>query len=107
MISYGASNDLTVQLAGPFAAAGSAVKLTQITLPADSWKGGESPYFQTVEVEGVSVSSKVDLQPGRERIEGVTAFTAENEGGAVTVYALGDKPLRDYTLQATLTEVVA
>ena len=107
MISYGASDNLTVQLAGPFGSAGSAVKLTAVLLPAANWKGGESPYFQTVEVEGVSVSSKVDLQPGTEKIQGVTAFTAENEGGTVTVYALGDKPARDYTLQATLTEVVA
>ena len=29
-----------------------------------------------------------------------------NEGGVVTVYAIGDKPIIDYTIQATILEVV-
>ena len=35
------------------------------------------------------------------------AFTAENDGGTVTLWAIGDKPSEDLTFQATLTEVVA
>ena len=33
------------------------------------------------------------------------ALVAENEGGVVTVYAIGQKPENDYTIQATITEV--
>ena len=29
----------------------------------------------------------------------------ENEDGVVTVYAIGDKPTQDYTMQAQITEV--
>ena len=107
MVNYGSSDNLTVQLAGPYGSAGSAVKLTSISLNAADWKGGESPYFQSVAVEGVSVGSMVDLQIAMDQIAGVTAFTAENDGGEVTVYAIGDRPGEDLTLQATITEVIA
>jgi hypothetical protein len=33
------------------------------------------------------------------------AFVTENVDGVVTIYAIGDKPLNDYVIQATLTEV--
>ena len=35
------------------------------------------------------------------------AFSTENDGGVVTVFAIGDKPSNDYTIQATIMEVVA
>jgi hypothetical protein len=34
------------------------------------------------------------------------AFVTENEDGVVTVYAIGDKPTQDYTIQVSITEVV-
>ena len=33
------------------------------------------------------------------------AFVTENENGTITVYAIGQKPENDYTIQVTLTEV--
>ena len=112
MQQYGVSNNLTVQLAGPYGGSGgAAVKLTRIKLPLAGWKGAISPFFQVVEVEGVSVNSKVDLQPDPAQLEQFRccdlAFVAENDGGTVTVYAIGDKPSSDCTLQATVTEVIA
>ena len=109
---YGTGTGITVQMAGPFGNAGSAaVKLTEISLPAANWKGAISPYSQVVEVEGVSVNSMVDLQPSVEQLEIFhdkdIAFSTENDGGVVTVYAIGDKPTNDYTIQATITEVTA
>ena len=32
-------------------------------------------------------------------------FVTENDGGVVTVYAIGQKPQNDYTIQVTITEV--
>ena len=108
---YGEGGEITVVMEGPFGGNGTAVKLTEITLRASDWKGGESPYSQVVENENVSVNSKVDLQPSVEQLEifrdMVLAFTTENDGGVVTVYAIGDKPTSDYTIQATIMEVVA
>ena len=108
---YGEGGGISVQMAGPFGSGGTAVKLTSIKLLASSWKGGESPYSQVVAVEGVSVNSMVSLQPSVEQLEIFhdkdIAFTTENDGGIVTVYAIGDKPLNDYTIQATIMEVTA
>ena len=109
---YGNSNGISVQMAGPFAGgSASAVKLTEISLPAANWKGAISPYSQVVAVEGVSVNSMVNLQPSVEQLEIFhdkdIAFSTENDGGVVTVYAIGDKPANDYIIQATIVEVTA
>lgn len=108
---YGEGGGITVQMEGPFGSGGASVKLTEVILLASEWKGGESPYFQVVDVEGVSVNSLVNLQPSVEQLEIFhdkdIAFTTENNGGTVTVFAIGDKPANDYTIQATIMEVVA
>ncbi len=110
-LHYGQGAGISVTMEGPFGGGGVSAKLREITLPAENWKGGESPYSQVVEVEGVSVNSKVDLQLSVEQLETfhdkVLAFSTENNAGVVTVYAIGDKPTNDYTIQATITEVVA
>lgn len=83
--------------------------LTKITLLASAWVGDKSPYYQVVAIEGVTEHSKIDLQPSVEQLEIFhekdLAFVTENEDGVVTVYAIGDKPKNDYTMQATITEV--
>ena len=107
-LDYGTGGNIVVSMAGPFGGSGSSVKLTEIILPAANWKGAVSPYFQVVAVEDVSINSKVDLQPTVDQLHGkVLAFTTENDGGVVTVYAIGDKPTEDYTIQATVMEVIA
>ena len=111
-LDYGTGGSYTVSMAGPFAGGGgSTAKLTEISLPAANWKGGESPYSQVVAVEGVSVNSMVTLQPSVEQLKifhnKYIAFTTENDGGVVTVYAIGDKPANDYIIQATIMEVIA
>jgi hypothetical protein len=107
---YGQSGNISVTLAGPFAIGGGvAAKIAEIVLPASAWKNGESPYYQDIVVDGISVNSIVDLLPSVEQIIALhhTALTAVNTEGAVTVYAIGDKPGSDITIQAALTEVVA
>lgn len=111
-LQYGAGGAFTVSMAGPFGGSGgAAVKITEVTILADAWKGGESPYSQVVEVDGVSVNSMVNLHPSVEQLdvfrERDHVFSTENDGGVVTVYAVGDKPTHDYTIQASIMEVVA
>lgn len=109
-LEYGTAAGLTVQLAGPFSSGGAAaVKLTVLTLPAAGWKGAVSPYSQEVTVDGISVNSMVDLQPdgallAQMRQQEVTLYTENNEG-TVTVFALGDRPAEDITVQASIVEV--
>lgn len=111
-LQYGAGGAFTVSMAGPFGGnGGAAVKITEINLLASAWKGAESPYSQVVEVEGVSVNSMVNLHPSVEQLEIFhdkdLAFSTENDDGVVTVYAIGDKPMNDYTIQTSIMEVVA
>ena len=112
-LDYGTGGNIAeVSMAGPFSSGGgTSTKLTEITLLAANWKGAESPYSQVVEIDEVSVNSMVNLQPSVEQLEIFhdkdIAFTTENDGGVVTVYAIGDKPTGDYTIQATVMEVIA
>lgn len=110
-MDYGEGGTFTVSMDGPFGNAGSSVKITEIHAYADSWKGAESPYSQVVEVDGISVNSKVDIQLSVDQMALFRgqdiAFTTENQDGTVTLYAIGDKPLADCVFQATITEVTA
>lgn len=81
----------------------------EVTLLASAWKGGNSLYSQVVAVAGVTENSQVDLTPSVEQLaifyEKDLTFVTENDGGVVTVYAIGQKPMNDYTIQVTITEV--
>ena len=85
------------------------VPITSVTLYASNWIGDTSPYSQVVSIPNVTPYTKVDLQPSTEQLEIFhekdIAFTTANEDGVVTVYVIGDKPLGDYTIQVTVTEV--
>lgn len=110
-LDYGTGNGYTVQMAGPFGSVGSSAKIAQIILPAEDWKNAESPFFQTVEVPGISESSMVNIQATKEQIAKLciagTALHIENDSGITTAYAIGTKPGEDLVLQVTLTEVVS
>lgn len=86
-----------------------APKIGYVTLLASAWTGEEKLYHQVVEIEGVTENSQVDLTPSVEQLlvfyDKDLAFVTENEGGVVTVYAIGQKPANDYTIQVTITEV--
>lgn len=84
-------------------------KIGYVELLASGWVGEASLYSQVVAVEGVTENTQVDLTPSVEQLavfyhKGL-AFVTENDGGVVTVYAIGQKPENDYTIQVTMTEV--
>ena len=85
------------------------VRLGDVALLASKWKGEASPYSQVVSITGVTANSQVDLTPSVDQLaifhNKDLAFVTENEGGVVTVYAIGEKPENDYTIQVTITEV--
>lgn len=84
-------------------------RVVSVDLHSSAWVGDASPYSQVVSIDGVTPYSLVDLQPSVEQLEVFhskdLAFTTENDDGVVTVFAIGDRPQNDYTLQATVTEV--
>lgn len=85
------------------------VPADSVTLRASAWVSDGDAYSQVVEIPGVTPHTKVDLQPTSEQLVEfhykVLAFVAENSGGTVAVYAIGDKPANDHTIQITKTEV--
>jgi hypothetical protein len=84
-------------------------KIGEVTLLADAWAGEGNLYSQVVEIAGVTENSQVDLTPDVQQLavfyDKDLTFVTENEGGVVTVYAIGQKPTSDYTIQVTITEV--
>lgn len=90
---------------------GNTSRIGYVTLFASEWAGDESPYSQVVDVVGTTENSQVDLTPSAEQIaifyDKSLTFVTENDGGVVTVYAIGQKPENDYTIQVTITEVEA
>ena len=102
---YGSGGGIAVKMKGPFANVGGGVVFTTVTLPAANWKNGESPYFQEVTVPYVTKNSMVCIHPSPEQLVVMnTIFIAKNDGGKVTVYAIGSKPNRDFTFQASVSE---
>lgn len=88
---------------------GKSARISEIALTANGWNGDASPYSQVVSIDGVTENSQVDLTPSVQQLaifyEKDLAFVTENEDGVVTVYAIGQKPMNDYTIQVTITEV--
>ena len=84
--------------------------LANVTLLASAWTGSGNLHSQVVKINGVTPCSKVDLLPSVEQLAIFhtkdVGFVTENDDGVVTVYAIGDKPTMDYTMQVSITEVV-
>lgn len=84
-------------------------RIAYVDLFATNWVGDSNPYSQVVEIDGVTENSQVDLTPSIEQLvifyEKDLGFVTENEDGVVTVYAIGQRPENDYTIQVTITEV--
>lgn len=85
------------------------VRIANVDLIAENWVGETNLYSQIVEIDGVTEYSQVDLTPSVEQLvvfyEKDLTFVTENDGGVVTVYVIGQKPMNDYTIQVTITEV--
>ena len=95
-------------LVGPGGSA--SARLADVNLSASKWTtNAEGLHSQVVTITGITEYSKVDLLPSVEQLaifhNKDVAFVTENEDGVVTVYAIGDKPTQNYTMQVSITEV--
>ena len=84
-----------------------AITLGSIILTAAGWST-EEPYSQAAALAGLTAGSLVALHPTAAQLmalqeAGVTALTAANANGTLTVYALGAAPAADLALQITIT----
>ena len=103
------NDDVQALKRGGTSGAGTSVSIGEVTLYASKWVGSYSPYAQVVQIYGVTANSQVDLKPSVQQMSAFRqkdlAFVVENDGGVVTVYAIGQKPTNDYTMQVSITEV--
>lgn len=85
------------------------IRIANVNLLAANWTGTGNLYSQVVEIDGITPYSQVDLTPDVAQLvifyEKDLTFVTENEDGIVTVFAIGQKPENDYTVQVTITEV--
>lgn len=84
-------------------------RIGEVELLSAKWVGSGNLHSQVVTIDGVTENSQVDLTPSVEQLvvfyEKDLTFLTENDGGVVTVYAIGQKPENDYTMQVTISEV--
>lgn len=89
---------------------GSTTQISSVTLAASKWVGTASPYSQVVTIPGTTKNSKIDLNPTVTQLSDFhdkdISFVVGNNNGTITVYCIGQKPTKDYTMQVTITEVV-
>ena len=86
------------------------LRIGEVALLANNWVTEDDHlYSQLVTIDGVTENTQVDLTPSVQQLvifyEKDLTFVTENDGGIVTVYAIGQKPTSDYTIQVTMTEV--
>lgn len=95
---------------------GTQQRIGEVFLPSSAWQTCPEGFRQVVSVvpivgAGVTKQTQVDLTPNPAQVavfcEKYLTFVAKNNGGVVTAYAIGQKPMHDYTMQVTMSEVAA
>lgn len=83
-------------------------QIYQLTVPAASWAGTESPYTQPLAVPGATHNSLVKLnmsfEDQRALCNSNTMFYLKNDNGNIEIVAFGDKPTSDLTIQIERVE---
>jgi hypothetical protein len=83
-------------------------RIATITLTKNGW-AGSNPYSQTVSVATLTATDRVELCPTAEQILALqnddASLLASNDGGVLTLHAIGGKPSADMTMQILLTAV--
>ena len=83
--------------------------ISNITLPSSGWVGDASPYSQTIEIDNITDTCIVDLQPTIEQITDMQNYniglTAVNDNSVITIYAFNNKPTVDYSMQISITDI--
>lgn len=84
-------------------------RIVTIELTTNWTQVSNEKYSQEIELENITKNSRLDLQPNADILAEFKqlglAFVTENNGGIITVYSVGNMPLKSYTLQATIVEM--
>lgn len=85
-------------------------KNVSVSLSPAQWVGSQSPYYQTLTVEGVTSNTQLNLNVSNEILtimmqSGTTSLYCENNDAVAKVFAMGGKPTSTLNLSITLQEV--
>lgn len=85
-------------------------RVVTVTL-SDTWTQDpdvEGKYSQVIALDDITAYSRLDLQPDANMLAEFKqlglVFVTENKDKTVTVYSVGNAPLKSYTMQATIVE---
>ena len=83
-------------------------RIVTVELPLNWTQGDGDKYSQVLTLDGLTEHSRLDLQPTADMLAEFKklglVFVTENNGGTITVYSVGNMPLKAYTMQATIIE---
>ena len=88
-------------------------RVITVTLDVNRWvkpTADSKYYYQTIAIDNITTHSKLNLQPDADMLaefqELNLVFVTENKNSedGITVYSVGDVPLKSYTMQATIVE---
>lgn len=84
-------------------------RIVTIELTTNWTQVSNEKYSQEIELENITKNSRLDLQPNADILAEFKqlglAFVTENNGGIITVYSVGNMPLKSYTIQSTIVEM--
>lgn len=85
-----------------------APRVVSVELTTNWIEFSEGKYGQVVAFDNITEHSRLDLHPSIDMLTEFKqlglAFIAENNGGIITVYSVGNIPSIPYTIQATIVE---
>lgn len=83
-------------------------RVVTVELTSTWTQGDDNKYNQILTLDGITEHSRLDLQPTADMLAEFKqlglVFVTENNGGVITVYSVGNMPLKAYTMQATIIE---
>lgn len=86
-------------------------RVVTVELTTNWTQDTDGRYSQIIALDNITNCSRLDLQPDADMLAEFKQlnliFTTENKNGSITVYSIGDMPLKSYTMQATIIETDA
>lgn len=79
-------------------------KVRTVSLPLETWTGGDGTWSQVVTIDGATENSKIEIQPTASLQDSGTSLVAENNAGVITIYAMNSLPTINLEVQVVLTE---
>ena len=112
VFSYGGAPniDYALQITIEETSASLSYRYGTTTLYADAWYDQGDIYYQPIYIKGVTRNTIINIELTDEQValleDNSTSLLIKNNKGEVFAYAVGYKPVRDYTVSVIMTETI-